>query len=204
MKEKSILFNTEMAQATLDGRKTQTRRVIKPAKTSRDAKYFDPDLNGWPIDQGTGRVLPCPYGKVGDLLWVRETWRIYLRKNKPFIQYRADGQELAISHDRYDHLQFNKRRITWRPSIFMPRWASRLTLRVADVRVERIQDITEQDAMAEGISPRDVAARGHVGPLPLFKHLWDTINAKRGYSWQSDPWVWAVKFELVTDAPDNE
>lgn len=210
-KGRPILFSGEMVRAILSGRKTQTRRAVKP----------QPDDGPWPnsashIDwhdllADIGYFVACghcPYGKVGDLLWVRETWGFSAKlpastKDEmswlayPDLRgYRADGHDGGYC---------------WRPSIHMPRWASRITLKVTDIRVERLQEVSEQDAVAEGLASWPSEKQPgvvHYGitvpdvwetdPRLTYKRLWDTINGKRGYSWASNPWVWVVKFERVT------
>lgn len=191
MVELPILFSGEMVRAILDGRKTQTRRVVKlpVSEIGKMVKY----RGDW--------VLPCewsPYGKSGDRLWVRETW------------WQWGGTEKRISY-RADTLPSFAPNGGFRPSIFMPRWASRITLEVVDVRVERLQDISEEDAMAEGLTSwisdkvPDVVHYGisipdvwETDPRLTFKRLWDSINARRGYSWITNPWVWAVEFKVAT------
>lgn len=185
-----ILFNTEMVKAILDGRKTQTRRVVKDLP--------DDFPNGVGCDVVTRKVgdfwcIPTsagykksPYGGIGDTLWVRETFLIK-PDGKPF--YRADDIA-ANGWNNYGET------ITWKPSIFMPRWASRITLKVTAVRVERVQDISNDDAHAEGISKdRPNGWISCSSYRDLFRQLWNSINAKRGYSWESNPWVWVVEFE---------
>jgi hypothetical protein len=191
MKERPILFNGEMVRAILDGRKTQTRRVIKPQPCSFwdrcDRLVSDAGQFGWvfysssiPLDHGSPKQ-PFPYGRPGDLLWVRETWAYKDGWTKP--AYRADWK----TPDKAIETMGAK----WRPSIHMPRWVSRITLRVTDVRAERLQEIDEDSIVAEG---------GHVygaGAWEWFVPLWDSINAPRGYSWSFNPWVWVVSFERV-------
>lgn len=138
-----------------------------------------------------------PYGTPGEALWLRETWRTAtLPDGLNGIRFRADDTFVPIANTLeasvlWGHAQ---RGAAWRPSIFMPRWASRLSLRVADVRVERLQDITEEDARAEGVTPLQMDGGSC---LPRFEGLWDTINGKRA-PWASNPWVWRVAFERVT------
>lgn len=204
--EKPILFNSDMIRAILDGRKTMTRRVVKPMSKNQ-AEWLTPELinsvphgemikGGWQMhhpradtdymgvhvehDSPLGWVR-CPYGQPGDLLWVRETFLIKLNGD---AFYRADDPTAS---------GWNSGSATtkWRPSIFMPRWASRITLRVLDVRVERVQRITDREARAEGVG------EWVCDTIEVFQDLWDSINAKRGYSWDSNPWVWVVEFEVV-------
>lgn len=192
-KSKPILFSTPMVQAILEGRKTQTRRVIKPDISN----WFDIDVDGTAfayIDQATGDSYKpediCPY-KTGMTLWVRETWCRVGEDVKPIhlnleqihfgqILYKADGIDIS---------GIGK----WRPSIFMPKEAARIFLRITGVRAERVQDITAHDAIREGMEseiPFDT--------VDEFKELWNNLNAKRGYSWESNPWVWVISFERVS------
>jgi len=181
IKERPILFSGPMVRAILDGRKTMTRRVIKyPAVTVE----HDRIIAGRFIDPKTGcvdgqfDVIACPYGQPGDRLWVRETYNSC--GGKPF--YRADGE----LHPDWK----------WRPSIFMPRWASRITLEITAVRVERLKDITIEDAQAEGVTPLGVEGDGRRWRA-AFRELWDSLNAKRGHGWGANPWVWVISFKRV-------
>jgi hypothetical protein len=152
----------------------------------------------------------CPYGAPGDRLWVRETFA--------HVYYGTDGEtgvcdEVADMPTKYDGrgccqinyksdikwgaLDYEERGFKWRPSIHMPRWASRILLEVKSVRVERVRDITDADSLAEGIRPSDVAARGYQDARVAFMVLWNSINKKRGYGWDKNPWVWVVEFEVV-------
>jgi hypothetical protein len=213
MTEHGILFSAAMVQAILDNRKSQTRRVIVPQiEQPQPGAYFDAynhtaEWVWWLPDNrvynpvGAGRR--CPYGTVGDTLWLRETWGIvdlWLRPERAVSEFNADGEVAAYIGKipgTYDistlkeHLVYradNDRPFFWRPSIHMPRWASRITLRITDVRVEQVQHISSEDARAEGsylaTDPDD--ERG-------FVNLWDSINAK-GYSWATNPFVWAISF----------
>jgi hypothetical protein len=143
-----------------------TRRVCQGARELSCAM-------DWPIDS-------CPYGRIGDSLWVRETW--YSRPdNKEILGYKADGV--------YPNKAYNVK-----PSIFMPRKFSRIDLRIIDINVERLQDITWQDAKKEG-SNHSLAGILPATYKECFKDLWDSINDKRGYSWESNPWVWVIEFK---------
>jgi hypothetical protein len=208
MKERPIIFNTEMVQAILDGRKTQTRRVIKPSKYSRTQfKWYgehplggwwgsDVDPNEYNIPPGHDEGFPCPYGAPGDLLWVRETWRIC----DGVVSYKAD--------DKY----FN---YPCKPSIHMPKKYARIWLKVLDVRVERVQEISIKDIFAEGVDDMVLLPMESTPDLPEFHNcaqgqmrtgfeiLWDSINAKRGYSWEINPYVWVIEFERITNKQDK-
>ena len=179
MAEKPILFNDEMIRAILDGRKTQTRRPIR--------------TSGFYVE--TQRSIKLNYTlryTVGDVLWVRETWkptRCGFDDSVSYVRYRADDTRLEIRPDiqgcMTDH---------WRPSIHMPRWASRITLEVTDVVIQRIQEIRTSDIIAEGVIEDD----RYLGSANRFRHpfatMWDAIYAKRGFGWDENPWVEAVTF----------
>lgn len=193
MAEKPILFSGEMVRAILDGRKTQTRRVVKPKVLEwLDDAGFAPNFVADPDN------FMSPYGYTGDSLWVRETWAVDQHYNpiKPSdLPIDIQVWYMANAAKRFNvgtyHLQQGK----LRSSIFMPRWASRITLKVTAIRVERLQDISEQDAIAEGVIPSIVGQNlDHLQHRAGFMALWDSINAKRGYSWDSNPWVWVVEF----------
>lgn len=180
---KPILFSTEMVQAILAGRKTMTRRVIK----DRDIiNNFDIDVDGSVyayIDQETGDSYPptaIARYHIGDILWVRETWS---RDESGEYVYRTNYG--TTKDDSFPPSMFR-----WRPSIHMPREAARIFLKVTNVKVERVQDITAHDAIREGMEseiPFDT--------VDEFKELWNNLNAKRGYGWESNPWVWVYEFE---------
>jgi hypothetical protein len=186
-KERPILFNAEMVRAILDGRKTQTRRVIR-VQPSGDKVIYDPAI-GFRFHGGPN-IKQSPYGKVGDELYVRETWS----RNGSCIVYRSTWK----GNDK-----------KWHPSIHMPKWASRIKLRVTDVRVERLQSISEEDAISEGIwkyGDEDsykmytaTTAFGTTNPIRSFKSLWESINKKRGLGWDKNPWVWVIEFEVIND-----
>lgn len=179
MRERPIIFSGESVRAILDGRKVQTRRVIKPVQPRDDGR--------WPA--GRDPVPDCPFGRVGDRLWVRETWADHPDGDGPI--YRA-------TDPTWDDEPGS---IRWRPPIHMPRWASRLTLEVAGVRVERLQAIDKAGARAEGCHGIDGDGhRGYVPPLDQFEAAWDALNGKRA-PWSSNPWVWVVTFRCVEERP---
>lgn len=197
MKERPILFNTEMVKAILDGRKTQTRRVVK-------AKPMEGDFISYKGEALEALIRThSPYGVVGDRLWVRETFafEVFSDEFPPSILseccrlwYKAGGEKEQTGGTR---LHLNKGR--WRPSIHMPRWASRITLEITDIRVERVQDISEEDAKAEGADKLHIDDLGQTWKSHKrgFETLWDSINDKRGYGWNKNPWVWVVEFKRI-------
>jgi len=206
MKERPILFSSSMVRALLDGRKTQTRRIVK--KQISDIHKFQ----GWIIEStdkkrdgcaswgiGDGAlvydliVAKCPYGKQGDRLWVRETFKQY----NWIISYKADGNWIS---DFNDIDNFNPHEnIKWKPSIHMPRSASRILLEITGVRVERLKDISEEDAMAEGVDGENEAAKigaeWYEKPKRAYRRLWEQINGPG--SWDLNPWVWVVEFRTL-------
>lgn len=202
MEERPILFNGEMVRAILGGRKTMTRRVATKIKVPKAWTMQNGIDSFWSINP-CWRETPgelCPYGQPGDRLWVRET---FCDRNNNGEQikplYRADGQE----YEDGDGWHFEPK---WKPSIFMPRMYSRITLEITNVRVERLQKINNTDALAEGTPgawvenseyPGGYSENQNKAHVFFFRQLWDSINAKRGYSWKSNPWVWVVEFERI-------
>jgi hypothetical protein len=206
MKERPILFSAPMVRAILEGRKTQTRRVVKLENhhiinniTMRDGEWY--------YDTGNKCYfkINCPYGKVGDRIWVRETFGLNegSTKTEREFYYRADhvgcNSFSSIDLKTGETVQVNK----WKPSIHMPRKESRIDLEITGVRVERLNDISEQDAIAEGVNQEMIlnAVTQLDDPLPKhafvggFKWLWESINGAG--SWQQNPWVWVVSFRRV-------
>ena len=201
VREHPVIFSTVMVQAILEGRKTQTRRVIKPQPeflgkhkmyqwgNATGNEYF---LKDWASNQ---HILPkFPYGQVGDRLWVRETWAIIKENDGVDISDMSQNSGLFYKADNSYSEAIGK----WRPSIFMPHWASRITLEITGVRVERLQEITEEDATAEGICFNEWAYCGKYAK-DIFKELWNSLNAKRGYGWETNCWVWVITFRRLTD-----
>lgn len=206
--DRGILFTGAMVRKILADEKSVTRRLLKPKAepwtrlfqeegcSPGDWKPGQDEEGGWwwlnncHPQEPIGR---CPYGAPGDRLWVRETWADVATTDPgmtcaPSLRYRATGDTAA----------------KWRPSIFMPRWASRITLAVESVTAERLQDITEDEARAEGVEPivgkimvNGVVGDGFIGhPVLCFKALWDSINGKRA-PWEKNPWVWRIAFSVV-------
>lgn len=229
-----MIFNGEMVRAILDGRKTQTRRIMK----IQPSDGFHPTHNGYDLDLNAHWYTPgvvdkngylqpakkdvfgvadenegytCPFGAVGDRIWVREAfqgplvseefleeYRAYPEKfeNPEYCEYAADGGPRPEYCDLDDNLRHG-----WRPSIHMPRWASRLTLEITSVRVERLRDLSEDDAKSEGITPPSG------GVLPgweyriNFRELWMSIYGSD--NWEANPWVWVIEFKVVPNVQDN-
>ena len=189
MKERPILFSGPMVRAILDGKKTMTRRVMKLPISHNDIESVSDITGGWWCgfnSNDTSYLLTCPYGQPGDRLWVRETWRsTRVDKTPAPCIYRADGGKTPYGKP-------------WIPSIHMPRWASRITLEITGVWVERVQEISEENAKAEGVTPSIVGQDlDHLRYRAGFQSLWDSINAKRGYGWDANPWVWVLTFRRV-------
>lgn len=221
VKERPILFSGEMVRAILDGRKTQTRRIVKPQpELSETGGFVHVDRKGkrWATGLGSDFAGTCrnfvasvsPF-KVGQRLWVRETWQcedcegVTPRNIEPStpVAYSAT----ATPEDRRD--------ISWQPSIFMPRWASRITLEITEVRVQRLQEISRDDSFREGVEhvnpyethpelPNGMPAcfRNYqdggwfaADPIASFRSLWKSINGPD--SWNANPWVWAITFRKI-------
>ncbi|MDM4468377.1 hypothetical protein [Klebsiella michiganensis] len=222
MKERGMIFNADMVRAILDGRKTQTRRPIKWKQTRFTEIGEREDGSKWPWSEDAEHACdfwhPCPFGAVGDRIWVRETFQgplfdydlmdNYCKDPTPFEKpefcvYKADGVPAPEFYDADDELH-----CCWRPSIHMPRWASRILLEITDVRVERLNAISEEDAEAEGIDMEalydsqdcyDCIADHNMTGRPTvtgaFKYLWESIYGEEG--WKSNPLVWVIEFKRV-------
>lgn len=194
MIERPILFNGEMVRAILDGRKTQTRRVMKPQPPiGSDGVLFNP--TSYDPDYGFyfkphGGKYKCPYGIPGDRLWVRETWREGYTPTKysPGIIYQADKQK-SLGMDEYSD------RHKWKPSIYLKREHSRILLEITNIRVERVQDISFGDCEREGIECAGMPMVN--GADREFKELWNSINEAKGFGWDQNPWVWVVEFRRI-------
>ncbi|HGX3178796.1 TPA: morphogenetic protein [Klebsiella variicola] len=213
MKERGMIFNGEMVRAILDGRKTQTRRIMapQPADDIERCIFPNPEAIGWKSSlrhkHGSTTAHFCHYGKPGDRIWVRETFQgplfdydlmdSYCKDPTPFEKpefcvYKADGVPAPEFYDADDELH-----CCWRPSIHMPRWASRILLEITDVRVERLNAISQEDAQAEGCC----YGRGGgvpdfaVTPADHFPTLWASIYGEE--SWKANGWVWVISFKRV-------
>lgn len=246
MKERSILFSAPMVQAILDGRKTQTRRVVKPqpvASFGFEHIVLVPDVfhadafrgtpaegigrQGkrelrWYLEDHAGNLVAewdvhCPYGSPWerDRLWVRETWapadRMYENHEcspPKAVAYRADHSAISWHKDppqsvpEWDLASWDWDHLRWRPSIHLPRWASRITLEVTEVRVQRVQEISEGDAEAEGDPKRGLIASENTH-VEWFRSLWDSINGRRpGCAWSDNPWCWCLSFRRVNETEE--
>ncbi|SWX55482.1 morphogenetic protein [Klebsiella pneumoniae] len=200
MTERGMIFNSEMVRAILDVRKTQTRR---PVKFPVHDKNLGCELAGNELagELSAGNYLNSAFGKPGDRIWVRETFQgplfdydlmdSYCKDPTPFEKpefcvYKADGVPAPEFYDADDELH-----CCWRPSIHMPRWASRILLEITDVRVERLLSMSQDDARAEGV----IAASGPMEAGLAFRELWDSIYGEE--SWNANPWVWVIEFKRV-------
>lgn len=207
-KEHPILFSTPMVQALLEGIKTMTRRLVKPQPDSECEPNRVPCILGneeqwdkwfWDTSEGERFIKYCPYGDLGDILWVRETFTFtehiktepeerhleyWYKADRFFERYDAWERDTTTGIDRVE---------TWKPSIFMPREACRIFLEITDIKVERLNDISEQDAEKEGAEqfPFDDTF------IQSFKRIWEKINGKE--SWKENPWVWVISFKRIAE-----
>lgn len=195
MKERQISFSGPMIRALLDGTKTQTRRIVKgTAETWLECAGFLPDFVALPQNN------LCRYGYMGDTLWVRENWRAPLAYELTKPSHIPAGTPVLYEADESGDLPgFNAGKL--RPSMFMPHWASRIKLDNNGVRIERLQDISEADAKAEGLLRAGDGFRGAEGlpsfanPVAAYQSLWESINGPE--SWADNPWVWVIEFQRL-------
>lgn len=235
VKERPILFSGPMVRAILEGRQTQTRRIVKLANAYHDCGRHE--IMEWRnqnevwfglYEWNTVASLRCPYGSVSERLWVRETFRNTI-DDKSFccIQYKSDesirsllcdnngeGDCVGTKNHKEPLQQIGKPGPPYKPSIHMPRWASRITLEITSVRIERLNNISEADALAEGIERRNIswnhAANEYkyygwlekhdqwsLSPLNSYESLWESINGPG--SWAINPWVWVIEFKQISN-----
>lgn len=214
--EKPILFKDDQVRVILEGRQTQTRRFVPewqlPGLTLDGDQYISiaqrhPRWGFGVFGKNEAECMAnyndeyaslCPYGKPGDRLWVRET---FSASEFMDCRYRADGQQFLNVNGKDTNTPCE---VKWTPSIHMPRWASRITLEITEVRVERLQDISEADAKAEGVEPLRGGYWRHYQPgwtqhqlsaKGSFATLWDSINGPG--SWDANPWVWVIEFKRI-------
>lgn len=228
-RSRGILFSAPMVRALLAGTKTQTRRAVKyPVEEGKSG--WHPIPGGWRFLPGGSNRPVCPYGKAGDRLWVRETWSAdpIIDDSWASTQWAGCGRVVSEIPERFHHPRFCNYAadwlhgpIRWTPSIHMPRWASRITLELTELRIERLQDICEADAIAEGIEPSHIDTLGrqqwkvyphddgtpgeeivtYCGspftskPVDAYRSLWLSINGPG--SWDANPFVWVLSFKNV-------
>lgn len=192
MKERGLIFNGEMVRAILDGRKTQTRRTVKPQP---DEDGLAKVTNGPWVDSSE-RNYRCPFGAAGDRIWVRETFYPVddtQYGGEKWVDYRATPKFEESHPAGWDSAPNDAEALKWRPSIHMPRWASRILLEITDVRVERLKSISDRDALREGCSAADMKSGDCVADV--FARLWASIYGSD--SWNANPWVWVIEFKRV-------
>ncbi|HCE8859447.1 TPA: hypothetical protein NHV36_004673 [Klebsiella michiganensis] len=236
MTERGMIFNSEMVRAILDGRKTQTRRIVKPqpdisSKDNLSGVWLDKPLNGLLLPKIQDIAIHCPFGMSGDQIWVRETWATLGNEDGCCVDwednlckgdersaariYRASCEQRpgdyslwSIPDDAYwkPHTKDHKFEGAWRPSIHMPRWASRILLEITNVRVEQLNVISERDAQAEGVAKLQGGFWQHYQPSwtqhqlsarGSFVTLWKSIYGEE--SWNSNPWVWVIEFKRLEE-----
>lgn len=242
MRERGMIFNAEMVRAILDGRKTQTRRIVNWHGLNEGLNLNFSGLkvreypNGWVIESESRsssewrcKPTPCPFGSIGDRIWVRETWATLGNEDGCYVDweenlckgdersaariYRASCEQRPGDYGLWSipddacwkpHTENQKFEGAWRPSIHMPRWASRILLEITDVRVERLNSIHDVDAMREGIQNLTTCSHADFGipgvvnaqhPVRAFQLLWESIYGAE--SWKANPWVWVIEFKRV-------
>jgi len=200
MKERGILFSAPMVRALLAGTKTQTRRVAKTGLYAIDAKIHGAETAAREL---AALVTKSPYGQTGDRLWVRETWVCddYRVQAGPYLEVPGAREALFYRADSEQPFESPEGKF-WKPSIHMPRWASRILLEIVAVRLERLNDCSEADARAEGAAGYE---EGIDAPPPdedavwsyqaSYRRLWESINGAG--SWAANPWVWVVQFKRI-------
>ncbi|MBZ6546868.1 hypothetical protein FMJ40_06100 [Klebsiella variicola] len=202
MKERGMIFNGEMVRALLDGRKTQTRRIIKDCTVGRDqiSKFIQIEkkfIGCYPEDVPELIRECCPYGIPGDRIWVREAFRVHSRATDvATLVYKASERNSWTEQTHRVPVAVCNKPATpekWTPSLHMPRWASRILLEITDVRVERLKSISDGDAIREGCSTADMKSGDCVADV--FARLWASIYGSD--SWNANPWVWVIEFKRV-------
>ncbi|MFJ5371268.1 hypothetical protein ACIPTP_12190 [Pectobacterium versatile] len=213
MKERGMIFNAEMVRAILNGRKTQTRRIIKNQPFDRSQYRHDHQIeiisgraeNGDEVDglyaytKSTGGTwsAKCPFGQPGDRLWVRETFAALepgsYEQVKPRQGHCQDLRYAAT--DRLAKSDANIRGYKWIPSIHMPRYASRILLEITDVRVERLKHIPRDGIIAEGYPAERATDGGEYDPFLWYRDLWESLYGEG--SWQANSWIWVIEFKQI-------
>ncbi|MEE2286256.1 hypothetical protein [Klebsiella pneumoniae] len=225
MKERGMIFNGEMVRAILDGRKTQTRRLIKWKQTRFTEIGEREDGSKWPWSEDAEHACdfwhPCPFGAVGDRIWVREAFRVHSRATDvATLVYKASERNSWTEQTHRVPVAVCNKPATpekWTPSLHMPRWASRILLEITGVRVERLNAISPEDAESEGLERTNFTGFGDEPGLPsypepdvyfdplkkqwkeyppeAFAGLWESIYGEG--SWQTNPWVWVIEFKRI-------
>ena len=213
--ERGMIFNAEMVRALLSGRKTQTRRIIKPQPEatlsgSLSGKWLSRPLNGLLLPKIEDIAIHCPFGSVGDRIWVREAFRVHSRATDvATLVYKASERNSWTEQTHRVPVAVCNKPATpekWTPSLHMPRLASRILLEITDVRVERLNAINEHDAQAEGVAKLRGGFWKHYQPgwtqhqlsaRGSFVTLWKSIYGDE--SWNSNPWVWVIKFKRIEE-----
>lgn len=197
-KEYPIIFLTEMVKAILEDRKSQTRRVIKPQPKWASLLIWKPMMKNPPavLTDDVKQIIPyCPYGKPGDRLWVRETWAIIDNREfggKRYVEYRADSGAGYPGEWPADQAKGNPDAPKWKSPRFMFKKYARIWLEITDIRVERLQEISEEDAYEEGVITNDAVIVTTY--CYWFKTLWNSL-AKKNFKWKDNPWVWVISFK---------
>ncbi|HHR1258756.1 TPA: hypothetical protein ACS3BS_000983 [Klebsiella michiganensis] len=203
MKERGMIFNGEMVRALLDGRKTQTRRPIKWKQTRFTEIGEREDGSKWPWSEDAEHACdfwhPCPFGAVGDRIWVREAFRVHSRATDvATLVYKASERNSWTEQTHRVPVAVCNKPATpekWTPSLHMPRWASRILLEITDVRVERLSSISEEDAGREGYPADPSPYGGRMDKWLWFRQLWDGIYPEQRF--KHNPWVWVIEFKRV-------
>lgn len=225
MKERGMIFNGEMVRAILEGRKAQTRRPFNWRRQPAMEMAERDDGSLWPwaedCERGGDIWFACPFGEVGDRVWVRETWQAIHDDVDEFghVEERTYAPSIPKEKDRYWHTVYAEhfgdesredRGFPWRPAIHMPRWASRITLEITDVRVERLHSISERDALREGLFQLPASGRYCLQPgmqyfgmashsaKEVYSWLWASVYGEE--SWAANPWVWVIEFKRIQEA----
>jgi hypothetical protein len=186
--ERPILMSAPMVRAILDGRKTQTRRIVKPQLIAQKGSLVTKAAEIWQLFGWA-----CPYGSHGDRIWVKETWRVAsVCDNVPIEHIRGEKAYAGIRYIADNPTDLSGKT---RPSIFMPRWASRITLEITEVRVQRLQDICKNDVIAEGTPGFELEKTSEDEARACYRELWKSINGKG--SWEKNPWVWVLTFKRL-------
>jgi len=215
MKERPIIFNADMVRAVLDGRKSQSRRImrVQPDSAGFESRFIiestkRSEIGKWCwaepgvfVNPRRSALFSCPFGEIGDRLWVRETFRVHSRATDvATLVYKASEQQSWTQQThRVPIEKCHKPAVVdkWTPSIHMPRWASRITLEITGVRVERLRDLSEEDAKSEGVMPPAGCVLPGWEHRINFRSLWMGIYGAD--NWEANPWVWVIEFKRVED-----